>query len=91
MTTAYLVVPCYNEEAVLPETVKRLTEKLRGLIASGRAGEDSRILLVDDGSKDRTWELIAGFHQENRLVSGLKLAHNDNLFHSVTSKPTLGA
>ena len=39
MTTAYLVVPCYNEEAVLPETVKRLTEKLRGLIASGRAGE----------------------------------------------------
>lgn len=60
MTTAYLVVPCYNEEAVLPETVKRLTEKLRGLIASGRAGEDSRILLVDDGSKDRTWELIAG-------------------------------
>ena len=76
MTTAYLVVPCYNEEAVLPETVKRLTEKLRGLIASGRAGEDSRILLVDDGSKDRTWELIAGFHQENRLVSGLKLAHN---------------
>ena len=42
MTTAYLVVPCYNEEAVLPETVKRLTEKLRGLIASGRAGEDRR-------------------------------------------------
>ena len=47
MSTVYLVVPCYNEEAVLPETVKRLTEKLRGLIASGRAGEDSRILLVD--------------------------------------------
>lgn len=53
MTTAYLVVPCYNEEAVLPETVKRLTEKLRGPNRLRPGGEDSRILLVDDGSKDR--------------------------------------
>lgn len=76
MTTVYVVIPCYNEEAVLPETVKRLTAKLQELMAAGKAAADSRILLVDDGSKDRTWELIAAFHQENPLVSGLKLAHN---------------
>ena len=72
----YVVVPCYNEEEVLPETVRRLTEKLRSLMERGRAGSGSRMLLVDDGSRDRTWELIQGFHRENPLVEGVKLAHN---------------
>ena len=52
MSTVYLVVPCYNEEEVLPETVRRLTEKLNALIEAGHADENSRFLLVDDGSKD---------------------------------------
>ena len=76
MSTVYLVVPCSNEEAVLPETVSRLTEKMKTLIAAGHADENSRFLLVDDGSKDKTWELICRFCEENPLCAGLKLAHN---------------
>lgn len=72
----YVVVPCYNEEEVLPETVRRLTEKLRSLQKRGLIGEGSRMLLVDDGSRDRTWEMIREYHQSNPLVEGLKLARN---------------
>lgn len=76
MPILYVVLPCYNEEAVLPETTKRLTEKLTDMINKGVCDEKSRILYVDDGSKDKTWELIEKFHGENHLVSGVKLAHN---------------
>ncbi len=76
MPVLYLVSPCYNEEAVLPETVKQLTEKLRAMQADGLIGPASRMLLVDDGSKDKTWTLIERFSAENTFVSGLKLAHN---------------
>ena len=76
MTILYLVVPCYNEEAVLPETAKRLTKKLEDLIQSGKAAPESRILFVDDGSKDKTWEWIESLHKENPLVQGLKLSRN---------------
>ena len=72
----YIVVPCYNEEAVLPETVRCLTEKLGGLIGRGLAAEGSRILLVDDGSRDGTWELIQRYRREDPLVTGIRLAHN---------------
>ena len=74
--TVYLVIPCYNEEAVLPETVKELTAELKGMMDKCLATGESRMLFVDDGSKDRTWSLIEGFHAENPLVTGLKLAHN---------------
>jgi glycosyltransferase involved in cell wall biosynthesis len=76
MPTVYLVIPCYNEEAVLPETVKRLTVKLNSMIETDRADRQSRILLVDDGSRDKTWEMISNYSEENELVSGIKLAHN---------------
>ncbi|MBQ7082867.1 MAG: glycosyltransferase family 2 protein [Oscillospiraceae bacterium] len=76
MDRLYLVVPCYNEEEVLPETVRRLTDKLHRMCQKGLVAEDSRILLVDDGSRDRTWELICRFHEENPAVSGLKLSRN---------------
>lgn len=72
----YLVIPCYNEEQVLPETVKRLTQKLHGMFSSGLADAKSRILLVDDGSRDSTWQLISDYCDQNELVSGIKLAHN---------------
>ncbi len=74
--TVYFVIPCYNEEEVLPETVKRLTEKLSSMEAQGLADEKSRMLLVDDGSKDKTWQLIEKFHLENPRVEGVKLSHN---------------
>lgn len=71
-----IVVPCYNEQEVLHETVSRLSDKLERLIAEGRCDKESRILFVDDGSRDRTWELIAQYHTEYPAVCGLKLAHN---------------
>ncbi len=72
----YIVVPCYNEEEVLPETSKRLKEKRKALIEAGVIGEKSRILFVDDGSKDKTWLLIQEFCAIDTCFSGLKLAHN---------------
>lgn len=76
MSRLYLVVPCYNEQEVLPETVRRLTDKLRRMVEAGLVAENSRILLVDDGSRDKTWEMICDFHKENPVVSGLKLSRN---------------
>ena len=68
MARLYVVVPCYNEEAVLEETAARLHKKLWELAASGRISSDSRVLFVNDGSKDRTWESIARLHEEHPEV-----------------------
>ncbi|MCO7137099.1 glycosyltransferase family 2 protein [[Clostridium] leptum] len=76
LSTVYLVVPCYNEEQVLPETGKRLIEKMEELVNLGLADEKSRILLVNDGSKDKTWDLITELHKQNKYVCGLKLSRN---------------
>ncbi len=76
MTTLYIVVPCYNEQEVLPETVSRLRKKLDTLTASGAISNDSRIVFVNDGSKDRTWELITQFHNEDPHVQGIDLSRN---------------
>ena len=72
----YIVVPCYNEEAVIDETTKRLTEKLKKLIATERISEKSRILYVNDGSKDNTWTIIERLYNENEFVTGLTLSRN---------------
>ena len=61
-----IVVPCYNEEEVLPNTEKKLTELLKELIKRKKVSSDSFILFVNDGSKDKTWELITKFHKENK-------------------------
>ncbi|MEG0297587.1 MAG: glycosyltransferase family 2 protein [Clostridium sp.] len=74
--TLYLVVPCYNEEQVLHETYTRLVEKMNGLIKSEKISEDSKIMLVNDGSKDRTWEIIEELHNENNMIVGVKLSRN---------------
>lgn len=76
METLYLVIPCYNEEEVLPETVKRLTEKLTSMIEQGVVSENSRMLFVNDGSKDETWTIIDYFCDENPLVAGINLSRN---------------
>lgn len=72
----YLVIPCYNEEEVLPETARRLKEKIKVLIEKEKIDKKSRIVFVNDGSKDRTWEVIAGLHENDRLYSGINLSRN---------------
>ena len=72
----YLVVPCYNEEEVLPETARRLKAKLGELTEAGLVAPESRILFVNDGSRDRTWDLITQLHREDRVFSGLNLSRN---------------
>ena len=71
-----MVVPCYKEEAVLPETSKRLKEKLHALMEAGKISADSRVLFVNDGSSDRTWEIIASLHEEDKIFSGVNLSRN---------------
>ena len=75
MEKYFIVVPCYNEEEVLPETTRQLSAVLDELRASGKIGS-GKILYVDDGSRDRTWEIIRGFSASSPCVCGLKLAHN---------------
>ena len=72
----YFVIPCYNEEAVLPETAKRLREKVRALTDEGLVHADSRIVFVDDGSRDATWEIISSLHAEDAVFSGVRLSRN---------------
>ena len=74
--TLYIVVPCYNEEDVLPETAKRLGEKLSALIQSEKTHKDSKVLFVNDGSIDSTWELIKKLHGDNPVFAGIDLAKN---------------
>ncbi len=75
-TVLYFVLPCYNEEAVLPETAKRLLIKYEQLVRDGRMSRDSRILFVNDGSSDRTWQMIRDLHRKNPVFSGLSLSRN---------------
>lgn len=72
----YMVVPCYNEEEVLYETAKRLSEKYKSLISRKLISPKSRVVFVDDGSKDRTWEIIEELHNSQDTFSGIKLSRN---------------
>ena len=72
----YMVIPCYNEEEVVPETSKRLREKINSLIEKGKIDKESRIVFVNDGSKDKTWEIIKTLHEEDPVFSGINLTRN---------------
>lgn len=72
----YLVVPCYNEQEVLPETSKRLKEKMESLMEQNLISRDSRIMFVNDGSKDRTWSMIEELHEQDPIFAGVKLSRN---------------
>ena len=74
--TLYMVIPCYNEQEVLPETAKRLKEKMSSLMEQGKISSDSRVVFVNDGSKDRTWEMICKYHRGDSLFSGINLSRN---------------
>lgn len=74
--TLYVVIPCYKEEEVLPETSKRMKEKMNTLISKGKISEKSRVMFVNDGSTDRTWEIIRDLHSKDKLFSGVNLSRN---------------
>ena len=71
-----IIVPCYNEEEMLPITFESLRNKLSELIEKGKISSESFLLFVDDGSKDKTWELIENENKIHKEVRGLKLAGN---------------
>ena len=76
MKTVYFVVPCYNEQEVLNETAKRLLLKMEKLISDCKIDEASRIVFIDDGSRDETYSIISKLHSENERFCGIKLSRN---------------
>ncbi len=76
MITLATVSPCYNEEAVLRHSVDQLTELFNRMIAEGLISEDSKMVFVNDGSRDRTWEIISQLHAENHFVRGINMSRN---------------
>lgn len=72
----YIVIPCYNEQEVLPQTAPMFLEKLQSLTQKGKIAPDSRVLFVNDGSKDSTWEIISSLSRENEHFSGISLSRN---------------
>lgn len=76
MKTIWLVIPCYNEKEVLPETSKQLKQIMEDLMQREKISRESRIAFVNDGSKDTTWNIISQLHNENSIFVGINLAHN---------------
>ena len=72
----YIVIPCYNEEEALPITAKRMAELLDDLTEKQLIDARSRVTLVDDGSRDKTWEVICALNEKDKRFEGVKLAHN---------------
>ena len=72
----YIVVPCYNEEEALETSATSLKKKLEDLISKKMISAESRIVFVDDGSKDNTWKIIQDLYEKEESVIGLRFAHN---------------
>lgn len=76
MKNIWFVIPCYNEEEVLPETSKRLKIIMERMIEAKKISSDSKIVFVNDGSRDNTWDIIKKLHMENKIFSGINLSRN---------------
>lgn len=76
MTKLYLAIPCYNEEEVLTDSAQKLLKKYDDLYTAGKITADSRIIFIDDGSKDSTWEIIERLHGEDKRFGGIKMSRN---------------
>ncbi len=76
MGRLFCVIPCYNEQEVLPETSTRILEKINQLISLGKISQDSRVVFVNDGSKDATWNIISDLHEKNPIFQGINLSRN---------------
>ncbi len=71
-----IIIPCRNEDEVLPETIRRISALVDRLVAAGKFSHESKIVFVDDGSTDRTWELIRDAAEKSSYIGGLKLTRN---------------
>ena len=91
MTTPrlFIVIPCYNEQDALPITAKRLQELTGDMLSKGLIRPDSRVVLVDDGSRDATWDVIAGLCETDARFEGVKLAHNAGHMNALWAGMTL--
>ena len=87
----FIVIPCYNEEEALPITAKRLTELTDDMISRQLIHPESRIVLVDDGSRDATWQVISGLNAADPRFEGVKLAHNAGHMNALWAGMTLSA
>lgn len=76
MKVLYVVVPCYNEEEVLEETTRQLKEKMEYLIKDKKISKESRVMYVNDGSKDNTWKMIEEISEKEKLFTGISLSRN---------------
>lgn len=76
MTKLYLAIPCYNEEEVLRDSADKLKAKYETMMNEGKITPDSKIVFIDDGSKDKTWSIISELHNENPVFQGIKLTRN---------------
>ena len=76
MTKLYLAIPCYNEEEVLWDSAEKLLNKYYDLMSAGKITDDSKIVFIDDGSHDRTWDIISDLHNQNAIFQGIKLSRN---------------
>ena len=76
MTNLYLAIPCYNEEEVLRDSAEKLKNKYNQMMFEGKISSESKIVFIDDGSKDRTWSIIEELHNENPVFQGIKLSRN---------------
>lgn len=72
----WLVIPCYNEEQVLPETARRLQQIIIKLTEQGKISKESKIAMVNDGSKDMTWQIIRQLHEQSGMFTGINLTRN---------------
>lgn len=72
----YMVIPCYNEEEVLGETINIISKKMKDLIKNKKIDRDSRVLFVNDGSSDKTWDIIYKTSQKDKLFTGISLSRN---------------
>ncbi len=76
-TVLYMVIPCYNEQDVLPDSAEKIKRKITSLIQQKKIGKNSKICFVNDGSRDRTWEIIQSLCRRDPVFSGICLAHNE--------------
>ena len=76
MKVLSVVIPCYNEELCIESTSKRLLEVIDDLVSKNKIKDNSYLYLIDDGSKDKTWEIIENLHNQDKRVKGLKFIRN---------------